>query len=200
VVGVTVSTPSMDVYLPSRPKDAELPVIIVRVAGRPEDCVRLIEEAARSVDPGIRPTVHIAHAEYERSIQNRLFAIEGFSALGTITMLLAAIGLAGLTGYLVAQRTREIGVRMALGANRIQILAAVLRPAALALTIGLAAGMPGGAALGAIMRSELSGLSPLDPATNAAAIAIFTAVMALAAFIPARRAINVNPSEALRHE
>jgi putative ABC transport system permease protein len=105
-----------------------------------------------------------------------------------------------LTGYLVAQRTHEIGVRMALGASRVHLAEAVLRPAALALIVGLAVGMSGAATLGAIMRSDLAGLSPLDPATYAAATAIFTAVMVLAALAPARRAMRVNPSDALRHE
>jgi putative ABC transport system permease protein len=117
-----------------------------------------------------------------------------------VAMLLAAIGIYGVLAYLVSHRTREIGIRMALGAQRMQVLALVLRQAAVLTAIGVAAGVAGAAALSRYLEGLLFGLTPLDATTFAAVVVMFGAVAALASYVPARRATRVDPLVALRSE
>jgi predicted permease len=119
---------------------------------------------------------------------------------GLLATLLAAIGLYGVMAYTVARRTREIGIRMALGADRSKVIWLVMHDVALMAAIGIGIGLPGGIALGRLVRAQLFGLAPTDPATLAAATAILTAVSLLAGYIPARRATSVDPTTALRYE
>ena len=102
--------------------------------------------------------------------------------------------------YMVARRTREIGIRMALGADRSKVVWLVMHDVAWMAAIGIGIGLPGGVALGRLVRAELFGLAPADPATLAAATLILAAVALLAGYIPARRATSVDPTTALRYE
>jgi ABC-type antimicrobial peptide transport system permease subunit len=115
-------------------------------------------------------------------------------------MLLASVGLYSLISLVVTARTREIGVRIALGAGRPQILRLVLAGALQLLTAGIAAGLV--LTLGAerLIKSVLFGVSPLDALTLAAAVAVLAAVSMLAAFLPAHRAASIDPLEAMRIE
>jgi predicted permease len=119
---------------------------------------------------------------------------------GLLATLLAAIGLYGVMAYTVARRTREIGIRMALGADRSKVVWLVMHDVALMAAIGIGIGLPGGIMLGRLVRAQLFGLAPTDPATLAAATAILAAVSLLAGYIPARRATSVDPTTALRYE
>lgn len=114
--------------------------------------------------------------------------------------MLAVIGIYGVISYLVIQRKSEIGVRMALGANRNHILRMVLRDAAMLLAIGLAAGTAMTIAAGSAAASILYGLKPRDPITLAAAISGIVVAGLAASFLPAQRAANVPPVAALREE
>ena len=122
------------------------------------------------------------------------------SAFGLLALVLAAIGLYGVTAYSVAQRTSEIGIRMALGANRGGILQLVLRGAFLQAGIGLAIGLPAAMAAGHFMASELYGVRPWDPAVLLGTTAILAVAAFVAAVIPAQRAASVEPMTALRIE
>jgi ABC-type antimicrobial peptide transport system permease subunit len=119
---------------------------------------------------------------------------------GILATLLATIGLYGVMAYTVARRTREIGIRMALGADRSKVVWLVMHDVALMAAIGIGIGLPGGIMLGRLVRAQLFGLAPTDPATLAAATAILAAVSLLAGYIPARRATSVDPTTALRYE
>jgi len=119
---------------------------------------------------------------------------------GLLALALASVGLYGITTYSVARRTSEIGLRMALGANRSNVVAMVLRNALLLVALGLAVGIPV-ALLGArLMQSQLYGVRTYDPLTLAAAVLVLSAFAALAGFIPARRAASIEPMNALRTE
>ena len=120
-----------------------------------------------------------------------------------MALLLSAIGLAGLAGYSVAQRTREIGLRIALGARPGQIVRAILAPMSRAIAIGFVCGALGAAGVGRVLRSgipAMGGINLLDPIAYLMAMAFFGAVVALAIPAPGRRAIRINPGKALQHE
>jgi len=119
---------------------------------------------------------------------------------GLLALALASVGLYGITAYSVARRTSEIGLRMALGANRANVLALVLRRALLLVAVGLAIGIPVALLGGRLMRSQLYGVRTYDPLTLAGAILVLSAFAALAGFIPARRAASIEPMNALRTE
>ena len=119
---------------------------------------------------------------------------------GVVALILAAIGLYGVTAYAVAQRTGEIGIRMALGANRGNVLGLVLLGALLQLCFGLVIGIPVALAGGRLISNQLYGVKSHDPAILALAGAILGACALLAAFLPARRAASVDPMRALRTE
>jgi predicted permease len=122
------------------------------------------------------------------------------AAFGLLATLLAAVGLYGVMSYAVACRTREIGIRMALGAARRAVLLMVLQEVALLSVIGVAVGLPSGYGLGRIVETQLFGLTARDPLTYAVATSTLLLAAFLAGFIPARRATKVDPMVALRYE
>ena len=117
---------------------------------------------------------------------------------GLLALILASVGLYGITAYSVARRTNEIGLRMALGANRGNVLALVLRAASRQVGLGLAIGIPVALVAGRLMGSQLYGVRSYDPLTIAAAALVLAAFAAVAGFIPARRAASIEPMNALR--
>jgi len=119
---------------------------------------------------------------------------------GILALVLASVGLYGITAYSVARRTNEIGVRMALGANRGNVVSMVLHNALLLVGIGLAIGVPVALLAGRLMSTQLYGVHIYDPLTLATAILVLAAAAALAGFIPARRAASIEPMHALRIE
>ena len=123
-----------------------------------------------------------------------LLAFAGFA------LFLACIGLHGLTAYAVARRTSEIGLRIALGAQRSDVLWLILRQVVVVTTVGLAAGIPMAIAGGKAVASLLYGVKPIDPASLAIATVVMAVVAGFAAYVPARRAARLEPLKALRVE
>ena len=132
-------------------------------------------------------------------IQERMMATLG-AGFGLLALTLACVGLYGLLAYGVAQRTREIGIRMALGAQGARVVALVLGRGMRLVLIGIALGLPAALAASRWVRSMLFGLTPADPVTLGGAILLLVAAAQLAGYIPARRAARVDPLVALRHE
>ncbi len=193
----------LEFYAPLAQGDAPESVLLLRVSGRPEDSVRRLKDTARALDTRLLPAAHSVGESYDREVQNVSHVLGIVSILGTVAILLAAIGLAGLAGYTVAQRTREIGLRMALGARGGQVVRAMLAPMSRPIAIGFVCGGMGGSAVAKILRSGLpglGGLNPLDPLGYLMAMGFFTTVVALAVLAPARRAIRIHPGKALQHE
>jgi ABC-type antimicrobial peptide transport system permease subunit len=121
-------------------------------------------------------------------------------AFGLIALILAAIGIGGVLAYAVARRTNEIGVRMALGASTGDVIRMVLRDSVWMAAAGIVVGLPGAYAIGRILKAALFQLQPLDPGTATGALVILLGVALLAAWLPARRAMRVDPVVALRYE
>jgi putative ABC transport system permease protein len=122
------------------------------------------------------------------------------ASLGVVVLLLAAIGIYGVTSYSVDRRTREIGIRMALGANRATVLRLVIRQGVVLTAIGVTLGLAAGAAGAQVLRSLLFGVSALDPLAFGGAALLFGVVSLAASYLPARRATRVDPMIALRAE
>jgi ABC-type antimicrobial peptide transport system permease subunit len=137
----------------------------------------------------------ISASTSQRRVKTILLTLFASTAL-----LLAAMGLYGVLSQLVASRTREIGVRMALGARAGQILALVARQAAAVTALGIAAGLGGGFALARLMGTLVFGISPRDPLTFVAVPILLACVAAVTAYVPARRAARLDPVNALRIE
>jgi ABC-type antimicrobial peptide transport system permease subunit len=120
--------------------------------------------------------------------------------LGLLAFLLAVGGLYGVVAHSVSRRTRELGIRMALGARRADVLRLVLRQGLVLALVGVALGLPVSFAVGFLMRSGLFGISPADPWALAGSSLLVTVVALLASLVPARRAARINPMDALRYE
>jgi ABC-type antimicrobial peptide transport system permease subunit len=131
--------------------------------------------------------------------RERLVAVLAFS-FGVLTLLLASIGLYGVLSYGVARRTQEIGLRMALGARRIEVMGIVLGQSTKLTMAGITLGLAGTAIGVRYLAGMLYGVKPFDPFTFIAVVATFAIVTTLAAFVPARRATKVDPLVALRAE
>ncbi|MGC1768977.1 MAG: FtsX-like permease family protein, partial [Candidatus Acidiferrales bacterium] len=135
-----------------------------------------------------------------RSLADRRFALELLGLFAAVALLLAAIGIYGVMAYSFSQRTHEVGIRIALGAQRADILRMALSEGMQIVAIGLATGLAGAAIMTRLFRSMLFNVAPADPITFATAAAILAAVALMACYIPAQRATQVDPLTALREE
>jgi ABC-type antimicrobial peptide transport system permease subunit len=141
----------------------------------------------------------LTHATDRALTQERMLAgLSGF--FGLIALILASIGIFGVVSHATTQRTREIGIRMALGARRRTVLWMILRETVVLLVAGLALGIPVIFVAGRFVASLLYGLKPADPVTLVLAVLILSGVALLAGYLPARRAAKVDPMVALRYE
>ncbi|MGB8129994.1 MAG: ABC transporter permease [Candidatus Angelobacter sp.] len=160
---------------------------------------------ARKIIQGMDPELPVSQVRTMETVVRQTFASQQFSAVllggfSLASLLLAVIGVYGVLAYSVTQRTREIGVRIALGAEPLTITRMVVASGARMVMIGAAAGIAAALALSGLMKSLLFGIGPRDPLTFIAAPAVFVAVALVAAYVPARRAARVSPMEALRAE
>ena len=135
-----------------------------------------------------------------RSMADRRFALELLGIFAAVALLLAAIGVYGVMSYSFSQRTHEVGVRVALGAQRLDILRMAIGEGMLVVAVGLIVGIGGALAVTRVFRSMLFGVDATDPITLAVVAGILASVALLACYIPARRATRVDPMVALRHE
>ena len=189
------------IYLPITQSSADITTFVIRTTSDPARYARAAEDAIHSIDPllpvyAVRPMETAISASYfGQSIGG---AFLGF--FGGVALVLAAIGLYGVLAYTVTQRSREVGIRMALGASRGDILNLILSQGMRLAGVGLAIGLALTLAVTRLLRALLLDVSPTDLATIGGVSALLTAIAMLASFIPAHRASRIDPILAIRHE
>jgi ABC-type antimicrobial peptide transport system permease subunit len=173
----------------------------VRTAGNPESVIEEVRKQLKELDSNVPiNSARTVQQLLDRTMSNEILVARLSSFFAGLALLLACIGLYGIMSYSVNGRTREIGVRMALGAQRASVLWMVLREALRVLVIGIVIGIPAALLSSRLLSSMLFGLTAADPLSMAFVIVILAAVAVFASWIPARRATRVDPMVALRYE
>ena len=175
--------------------------IEIRAAGDPAGITPAVRRAIQEIDPNLPITdaTTLAQQVDDSLGQQRAFSgLTGF--FGILGLVLACVGLYGIMAYSVTRRTKEMGIRMALGAQRSEVLWMQLRQTLLLIGVGIAIGVPVALAAARLIASQLYGLKPSDPSTLVFAVLVLAGVGLLAGYLPARRAAKVDPMVALRYE
>jgi predicted permease len=189
------------IYYPHAQNPSDLVTLTIRTLVPPatlaEPVRRVIGDVERSLNVQAIATLE---QQFDGVIRRELLLARLTGAFGVLALALTCVGLYGLLAYSVARRTNEIGLRMALGAQRRTILAGVLRETVVLVAVGSSAGLAAALAASRLLESQLYEVAPNDPATIAAAAAVVLLVGLLAAGLPARRAARIEPMQALRYD
>jgi ABC-type antimicrobial peptide transport system permease subunit len=173
----------------------------IRVRGTPEGAFRSLRAIVRDTNPALpMNNFRTLDEQVNRSLNTEHLLATLSGSFGVLALLLSLVGLYGVMSFVVTQRTREIGIRLALGAKRSSTVWLVLRDALVMITAGIGIGLPFVWILGRLVESQLYDVKPTDPAAITAAVLVLCSAALGAAFIPAYRASAVNPTEALRFE
>jgi putative ABC transport system permease protein len=210
IVGVARDTKHMDLRAPARPtlytplrqqKNLDRLYFYLRTATPPEQTFAMVRQAMKQIDPGLAvDSMRTMNDQIETTLSNeRMIELLAIS-FGLLATILAGVGLYGVLAYSTAQRTREIGIRIALGSSRLEISRLVLMDVLRLAGIGITVAIPCSVMLGRLLRSQLFGVSSADPFTLCAVVMLIVLVALVAAIAPARRASSVDPTTALRAE
>jgi putative ABC transport system permease protein len=175
--------------------------LAVRTGLEPAATVSVLRELVKTLDSAV-PVFGIRTLAQQKSgsLALQRMAATLLSGFGVLALLLAALGIYGVLAYSVGRRTREIGVRMALGAQIADVLGLVLRQGLALVALGVVIGFAGAFAVTRLLRNFLYDVQPLDPLTFVSVVVVLAAVALLACWLPARRAAKVDPMKALRCE
>ncbi|MFN2406734.1 MAG: ABC transporter permease [Pyrinomonadaceae bacterium] len=193
-------TPPLTVYLPGAAPGEMDTILLVRTTTDAAGLKDLARREAYAVEPVLRLFVNTFEEKIAGQQTIMAAASHGATALGTLALMLAIIGLYGVMAWSVVQRTREIGIRMALGAQAHNVLTLVLRQGMKLVLIGVAIGIPASLAAARLLSSMLVGLTTTDVLTIGGVTVLLVFVTLLACYLPARRATRVDPLETLRYE
>jgi predicted permease len=192
---------SDEAWFPIFEGDDSMGTFYVRARGTPEQAFQTIRRIVHQADPQLPILAfRTVNEQVGRSLSTERLLAALSGSFGTLALLLSLIGLYGVMSFVVTRRTREIGIRLALGATGASAIRLVLRDAAAMIAAGMAIALPCVAALGKLVQSQLFGVTATDPETVAVAALLLAAGALAAAFIPALRASNVSPTDALRLE
>jgi putative ABC transport system permease protein len=193
--------PDQAVYVPQATDLDHYTRLVVRTAGEPMTFDQAIRAAIREVDP-LQAVFHVQPMDdYVASfLAGRSFTLKLIGLFAIMALLLAAVGIYGVVSYTASLRTREVGIRMALGAKRLDVVGLILRDVSVLLVLGLAAGFLCALALARFLSHLLFEVSPTDASTSAAVALLLACVTLSASLIPARRAASLDPNQALRSE
>ena len=209
IVGVVADVRSRGLAVAPQPEayfaHAQLPLtdmaIVIRTSGNPLGQVAVIRSELKAVDPDIPvPNVRTLEQVVSDSLDRPRFLTTLVSLFSAVALTLAAVGIFGLLSFAVARRTREMGIRIALGASPRSLVGAIVRDASVLVATGMTIGLGAALALTQVLKSELFGVSPTDPVTLAAVIVTLGATALTASLVPAWRAAAVDPMVALRAE
>jgi len=190
-----------DVFMPYWQWPMQTPALVVRATADTAGIAAAIRDEVRAVNPRLpAPPVRAMEEVLADVVAQPRFYTALSGLFGVTALLLAALGIYGVLSYVVAQRTSEIGIRLALGARRRDVLGLILGQGMRLVLTGAVIGVAGSAALARLLRSLLFGVSAADPLTFAGAALLLILVALLACYLPARRATRVDPLVALRHE
>jgi putative ABC transport system permease protein len=189
-----------ETYVPyaQRPDRMHSPTIVMKSTTDPAQLATAMRERIRAIDSNIPSSIAPLETVVLASVADRRFTMLVLSAFGAFALFLAAVGIYGVLAYTVNRRTREIGVRMALGAARGRVMRMVLRDGMQAVVPGIAAGVVGALFLSRLIAGLLYGIAPSDPVTFGIVIMVLVIVTLAASLVPARRATMVDPMEAIR--
>jgi putative ABC transport system permease protein len=209
IVGVAADSRRAGLIAPVRPESylsyGQTPRrsmnVLVRTAGDPSSQVPVVRALLRELDPSLpMADVRTLHHALREAVAVRRFVMQLLSVFATLALVLAGVGIYGVLSYMVGQRTRELGIRMALGADRRRVLEMVLGDSLVQVVPGIALGAVGALAAGRVLASQLFGISAADPLTFAAVTALLVVVALLATAAPAARAARVEPMVTLSQE
>jgi len=193
--------PLPQTYVPYWQWPMQGPTLVARAAGDPAALAVMIREEIKAVVPNLpAPVIRTMDEILSETMAQPRFQAWLLSLFGIVALVLAAVGLYGVLAYAVSQRTHEIGIRMALGAQKRNVLALVIRHGMRLALIGVCAGAAAALALTRVMASLLYEVAPTDPLTFVSVALLLLAIAWLACWLPARRAARVDPMEALRYE
>jgi putative ABC transport system permease protein len=192
--------PEPTIYVNSRQRIPDAFSLVLQTSAEANAIVPSVREVLRTADPDFVPRFRVFRDIVSESLGDREFQLYLLVAFAGAALGMALIGLYGVTSYVVGERTREIGIRMALGAETHDVMRMILRQGASVVLLGIVAGACGIAALASLLRGLLYGVAPADPLIFAGVGALLLFVALSACYIPARRAMRVDPLVALRYE
>jgi predicted permease len=196
----TAPRPTIYVNYRQRPRSTQQFDVVLRTSSDPAAVTSSVRRVLTQLDPTVPARMSTFSQVFSESLNNRRFNLTLVGVFALAALVLAMVGVFGVLAYSVAQRTQEIGVRIALGATPGGILKMVLGQGLLTVAIGLIVGLAGSLLLTRTMRSMLFEISPNDPITIVGIALLLLLIAMLASYIPARRATRVDPMIALRYE
>jgi ABC-type antimicrobial peptide transport system permease subunit len=183
-----------------RPRYASQFTIVLRGRGDPATLITAMRREARALNPEMPTDFQTLEQLVSASLDNRRFSMTMFGLFSGAALALAMVGLYGVMAYITSERTHEIGIRMALGAQRVDMLRMILRQSFTLVFAGVALGVLASIALTRLLSTMLYGVRATDVLTYAGVVGLLAVAAALASYIPARRAMKVDPMVALRYE
>jgi ABC-type antimicrobial peptide transport system permease subunit len=191
---------AVEQYWPATADDMPDMSMVVKIAGAQESFVPQVKAISEGLDPKIFAEIRPLQSLFAESVSQLERLAMVVSLIGLTAVMLAGVGIVGVVAYAVSQRARETAIRLALGARRAQVMAAVLRQFTSPVLLGLVAGVGTAAAFSRVLRKVLYGVSNLDPAGYGGAILALLVIVGIAGLLPARRALQMDLAKLLHAE